>query len=110
MTDAVIVTELEVVKVSEIPRETIAVSDVEVVRPQFNDLLVINNGPSYRQYTHNQIVPADIWTITHNLGHVPTITVFDSANTEVECDYQYLDINTVVLTFSAGFAGTAYLT
>lgn len=62
------------------------------------------------QYTHNQAVAAAIWTITHNLGFKPGgIKVFDTAGTQVEGDIEHLDVNTVRLTFSSGFSGTAYL-
>lgn len=46
-------------------------------------------------------------TVTHNLNKFPSITVIDSANDEVEGDYQYIDNNNVRLIFSAGFSGKA---
>ena len=66
-------------------------------------------GPLYATYTHVQTVAADTWPIPHMLGRIPKITVLDSAGDEVTGSVDYPDLNTVVLTFSAPFGGTAYL-
>jgi|TARA_B110000503_G_scaffold39086_1_gene64349 hypothetical protein len=60
-------------------------------------------------FTFTQGVPATTWNITHNLNKFPSITVIDTANTVVTGEYTYIDTNNVTLTFSAGFAGKAYL-
>ena len=56
-----------------------------------------------------QNTPSSIWTITHGLDFVPNITVVDTAGSVVEGDYSYPDENTIIATFSGGFAGKAYL-
>lgn len=43
-----------------------------------------------------------------NLGKRPAVTVVDSAGTVVIGEVDYLDDNTVRLTFCAAFSGTAY--
>ena len=60
-------------------------------------------------YTHNQLVPADTWTITHNLGYKPNVVVIDSAGTEVVGDTSYPSDNQTILHFGAEFSGTARL-
>lgn len=60
-------------------------------------------------YVHIQAVPSAVWTITHNLGFIPNITVVDSFERVVEGSYDYLDDDTVELTFDGGFSGKAYL-
>jgi len=50
-----------------------------------------------------------IWEIIHNLEKYPSVTVIDSANTIVEGEVTYIDLNTLNVNFSAGFSGTAYL-
>ena len=60
-------------------------------------------------FTYNQVSASSVWTINHNLGFRPNITVFDSAGTKVYGDESHTDANNVVLTFSASFSGTAYL-
>lgn len=68
-------------------------------------------GPagSSTTYIHNQITPLTVWTIAHGLGRFPSVEIVDSAGTVVVGDISYTDANTLVISFSAGFAGTAYL-
>ena len=60
-------------------------------------------------FIFTQGVSATTWNITHNLNKFPSITVIDTGNTVVTGEYIYIDSNNVTLTFSAGFAGKAYL-
>jgi hypothetical protein len=60
-------------------------------------------------YVHIQENVSATWSITHGLGFIPNITVVDTAGTVVEGSYNYLNDNTVVLTFVGGFSGRAYL-
>jgi hypothetical protein len=60
-------------------------------------------------YTHTQGVSANTWTIVHNLNFKPNVTIMDSAGSIVEGEIEYLDNNSVRLTFSYAFSGNAYL-
>ena len=60
-------------------------------------------------FIFDQGVPATTWDITHNLGKFPSITVIDTGDTVVTGEYNYKSNNNVTLTFSAAFAGKAYL-
>ena len=60
-------------------------------------------------FIFNQNLAATTWDITHNLGKFPSITVIDTGNTVVTGEYNYVNNNRVILTFSAAFAGKAYL-
>lgn len=60
-------------------------------------------------YVHNQYSASTTWSITHNLGYNPNVTVVDSAGTIIEGSLDYPDINTLIATFTASFAGKAYL-
>lgn len=60
-------------------------------------------------YVHNQATPMAIWTINHNLGWNPNVTIVDSGQSVVEGDITYLNVNTVRASFSAAFSGMAYL-
>ena len=60
-------------------------------------------------FIFTQGAPATTWNILHNLGKFPSITVIDTGDTVVTGQYEYKDNNNVTLTFSAGFAGKAYL-
>lgn len=61
-------------------------------------------------YTHEQGVAAATWTVTHNMGFFPSVTVVDSAGTAVAgADVTYIDTNTLTIGFGAAFGGKAYL-
>ena len=60
-------------------------------------------------FEFDQGAAATTWDITHNLGKFPSITVIDTGNTVVTGEYNYINNNRVILTFSAAFAGKAYL-
>jgi hypothetical protein len=60
-------------------------------------------------YVHTQSVPSDEWGIDHDLGWYPNATVLDSAGTVVEGEIEYESVDRIVLRFSSGFSGRAYL-
>lgn len=60
-------------------------------------------------YTHNQGTSASTWTITHNLGYYPSVTVVDNGDNVVIGDVSYISANQVSVSFSASFGGKAYL-
>lgn len=60
-------------------------------------------------YLHQQGSPASLWTITHNLGFYPNVTVIDSANMQVEATVVYLSDAALTVEFSSAMAGTATL-
>ena len=86
-----------------------------IISPINNRIVVTTPGPQGApgqtggSYTHNQGAASSVWSVTHNLGYHPSITVVDSANTVVEGTYVYNNTNTVTLTFIGTFAGKAYL-
>lgn len=49
------------------------------------------------------------WTIQHNLGKNPSVSVVDSAGTLVVGDVSYTDDNNLTITFISAFSGKAYL-
>lgn len=67
---------------------------------------VLNHNHSY---VHTQGVAASVWTITHNLNRKPSVTIVDSADSVVGGDIEYIDENTIRITFNASFSGKAYL-
>lgn len=62
-----------------------------------------------KQYIHVQNSASTTWTITHNLNAFPSVTVVDSANTEVIGEIIYIDVNNISIMFSSPFGGRAYL-
>ena len=76
---------------------------------KFYDFAVFTLSSPDKTFEYTQGVPATTWNIQHNLNNFPSITVIDTADTVVTGQYTYIDNNNVTLTFSAGFAGKAYL-
>lgn len=67
-------------------------------------------GPSGdKHYTHTQGSASSTWTITHNLGKMPSVVVVDSADNYVVGEVHYDSLNQVTVTFGSAFAGKAYL-
>lgn len=62
-----------------------------------------------KHYTHNQTSASAAWTVTHNLGKFPSVTVIDSAKSVVVGEVNMTNINEVEITFTAAFSGKAYL-
>lgn len=61
-----------------------------------------------KNYVHYQNTASDIWQIEHNLDKFPSITVLDSANTEVTGDITHISLNKATIKFTNAFSGTAY--
>ena len=62
-----------------------------------------------KHFTYEQGVPANIWTIQHDLGKYVSVTAVDSAKTVVVGMIDYIDLNNIQITFNASFSGEAYL-
>ena len=60
-------------------------------------------------FVFTQGVPATVWNISHNLGKFPSVSVTNNNNIVTNGEITYIDNNNLTCTFSAGFAGTAYL-
>lgn len=65
--------------------------------------------PTGGAYTHNQGTSSSTWTINHNLGYYPSVTVVDNGDNVVIGDVSYISTNQVSVSFSASFGGKAYL-
>jgi len=67
-------------------------------------------GPSGGTYTFSQPVGATQWTINHNLGFKPNVSVVDSTGDQIfPGDIQYTSGSAVTLSFSSAVGGEAYL-
>lgn len=66
-------------------------------------------GAAGGSWVHQQLAAAALWVITHSLGKHPSVTVVDSAGTVVHGNVHYDSLTQITLTFSAAFAGNAYL-
>jgi len=66
-------------------------------------------GVSGGNYKFTQNSPASTWTITHNLGYFPNVSVVDSGGSQVEGSVVWTSNNALTVSFSAAFSGVAYL-
>lgn len=62
-----------------------------------------------KNFVFDQSTPSATWNIVHNLNKYPSVTVIDSANNMVIGEVHYPSINEVVIIFSGGFSGKAFL-
>jgi hypothetical protein len=60
-------------------------------------------------YTQCFDLPLIVWTITHNLGTFPSITVVDQNNEIVVGQVNYTNSNIITVTFSVPLKGCAFL-
>lgn len=64
---------------------------------------------SDKHYEHTQSTPSAVWTIVHNLGKKPAVTVIDSGGNEWQTAVEHVSANQCVVRFSAPFSGVAFL-
>lgn len=64
---------------------------------------------SDKTYTHTQNTPSAAWSITHNLGKRPSVTIVDSGGNEVIGEVEHVSANACTVRFSAPFGGQAFL-
>jgi hypothetical protein len=92
-------------------RETITIvtaGDLTEIRNQIEIIQQQISAPS-SQFVFNQGSPASLWTITHNLGGYPSVTVADSAGSVGYGAVKYIDPSSLTVEFASSFSGRAYL-
>lgn len=60
-------------------------------------------------YVHTQSSASSSWTITHNLGRRPGVTIVDSGGNVQIGEVLYNSDNQITVSFAAAFGGYAYL-
>ena len=60
-------------------------------------------------YVHTQTPLATTWTVAHNLGKYPSVSVVDSGGNELLPDVTHLDVNTLTVTFGSPNSGKVYV-
>ena len=103
----------------EVPK-TVVVTDtaINVVEIAHSDeitvLSVAEQGPpgpsgTAATFIHQQSIPSSSWAITHGLDKYPSVSVVDSAGSQIISDVTYHNPTSLTVTFSAAFSGNAYL-
>ena len=62
-----------------------------------------------KHVTFTQASPSTTWNVNHSLNKFPSVTVVDSAGTQVIGDVQHIDSNNLTITFINQFSGKAYV-
>lgn len=71
---------------------------------QITEISILANG-----YIHEQGIASDEWVIEHNLGKFPSVSVVDSAESEIIAEIEYVNNNIVKVILKGASKGKAYL-
>jgi hypothetical protein len=69
----------------------------------------ISSGLEDKNFVFTQGVPSTTWTIQHNLNKKPSVTSVNNNDIQVYGKVTYIDNNNLIINFSAGFSGKAYM-
>lgn len=61
-----------------------------------------------KHFVFDQFDPKSTWEITHNMNKFPSVYIVDTANSVVEGLVEYIDKNSLTVTFNFPFSGKAY--
>ena len=75
----------------------------------FNTQWVNASGAGDIHYEYDQSIAAATWNINHSLGKFPSVSIVDTSGDLVRGQINYINNNSLTITFSAAFAGKAYL-
>ena len=75
----------------------------------FSEFVNPVNAGGDLNFTFTQSTSQQVWTIKHNLGKNPSVSVADTAGSWVVGQVDYIDNNNLTITFNATFQGVAYL-
>ena len=62
-----------------------------------------------KHFTYTQSLPAAVWSISHNLDKMVSVSVQDTSGNTVHGEIAYTSTDTITITFINAFAGVAYL-
>ena len=82
---------------------------VKITSPEAFEGYAIIAANTIGEYVFVQTNPQTEWIAEHNLGKYPSVTLVDSNESIIYGDVQYLDLNTIKITFKKDVAGKAYL-
>lgn len=60
-------------------------------------------------FVYDQVITSDVWVIEHNLNRFPSVTVVDSANSELFGEIRYISTDILQIIFNVPVSGKAYL-
>ena len=81
---------------------------ITLTQPASNEITIASLNDD-ANFVFTQGIPSATWNITHNLDKFPSVSVADTANQLMYGDTEYINENSLTITFSAPFSGEAYL-
>ena len=84
-------------------------SSVKVITQQRGERGPIGPGGTASSFDFTQATPSAVWTIAHNRGAYPTVTLKSVGNVEMMGTITHLSLNVVQVNFNTPVAGTARL-
>lgn len=69
----------------------------------------IQTFTAHDNFIYTQSSAASVWTVNHNMGKFPSVTILDTANDEVEGQVNHISNTQLTITFSASVAGKAIM-
>ena len=81
---------------------------IKLTQPASNEITIASLNDD-ANFVFTQGIPSATWNITHNLGKFPSVSVVDTADQLMYGDTEYLNEDSLTITFSAPFSGKAYL-
>ena len=70
---------------------------------------IIRTAGADKHFEYERLAPSTSWSISHNLGKRPSIQIIDHDGDTVIGQYNHVDNNTLIITFSSPTAGVATL-
>ena len=81
---------------------------IKLTQPASNEITIASLNDD-ANFVFTQGIPSATWNITHHLGKFPSVSVVDTADQLMYGDTEYLNEDSLTITFSAPFSGKAYL-
>lgn len=75
----------------------------------YDQFYVMTSKKGDLSFVHTQTNPSNTWSITHNLGKKPSVTIVTATDTTVIGDVTYNNNNQLTINLSSANSGKAYL-
>lgn len=82
---------------------------VKITSPEAFEGYAVVAANTIGEYVFEILTPQSEWIIEHNLGKYPSVTLTDNDGNVFFGNIQYLDLNTVKITFKKAITGKAFL-
>lgn len=102
------ITEVPEVSSVDTSNDNVFINQEDSIKQVPISAIISQSGSGDKHFVYVQGTPRNTWTITHGLDKYPSVTVVTSTGDEVIGDIDYVDTDTVTLSFWSAFSGKAY--